>query len=66
MTEDAKMDESKAEPEPGPEPDQDVGAAKPARDPGVSEDVWQELEIAKMLEEIERERIRQEEEDAKR
>jgi hypothetical protein len=32
----------------------------------VSEEVWQELELAKMMEEMERTRIRLEQEEAKR
>ena len=36
------------------------------RDPGVSEEIWQELELAKMMEEMERNRIRLELEEARR
>ena len=50
-----------------PEPQQDVAEdPKPERDPGVSEDVWQELQLAKMLELMEQQRIKEEEEEAKR
>ena len=58
------MEESK---QAEPEPLEDVARdPKPERDPGVSEDVWQELQLAKMLELMEQQRIKEEEEEAKR
>ena len=36
------------------------------RDPNVSEEIWQELELAKMMEEMERNRIRLELEESRR
>jgi len=59
------FDEAAANPDPSPSED-DTTAAQAMRDPGVAEDVWQELEIAKMLELMERERMREEEEEARR
>ena len=66
MAQTMETDESEAQPEPGQDHEPAVAEANPIRDPGVSEDVWQELEIVKMAEQFERERIRQEEEEAKR
>ena len=58
------MEESK---QAEPEPQEDVARdPNPERDPGVSEDVWQELQLAKMLELMEQQRIKEEEEEAKR
>ena len=64
MTQTTQMDESKGDSEPGPDPDSNVEEARPLRDPGVSEDVWQELEISKALEQVERDRLRELEEEA--
>ena len=42
------------------------GSSSSIRDPGVSEEVWQELELAKMMEAMEAERLRVEQEEARK
>jgi hypothetical protein len=52
-----------------PDPDHsgsDEGSSSSIRDPGVSEEVWQELELAKMMEAMEAERLREEQEEARK
>ena len=52
-----------------PDPDQNGsgdGSSSSIRDPGVSEEVWQELELAKMMEAMEAERLRAEQEEARK
>ena len=48
------------------ENESDGNGSDPIRDPGVEEEVWQELQLAIMREELEKERIKQEEEEARR
>jgi hypothetical protein len=48
------------------ENESDGNGSDPIRDPGVEEEVWQELQLAIMREELEKERIKQEVEEARR